>query len=137
MAQAAQAKQVSKVATTGAEATVEPTRSCSSGWALPGRHAGTEIFGNGQAGNQGRLLPDDREPEAARRFGVRQGLLANDGDASTVGDEGARRHSPEGEFARAVFSDETVDFARGHRERNVVRCPHAGKGLRDPIDLQK
>lgn len=101
------------------------------GWALPARHAGIESFGNGQVGHQGRLLRDDREPEAVRLFSVTQGLpplIAT----STVGAEGARRDSHEGGFARAAFPGETLVFAREHRERNAVRCPRAGKGLRDP-----
>jgi hypothetical protein len=32
-------------------------------------------------------------------------------------------------------SDGTVDFAREHRERNVVKSLHAGKDRRHPIDL--
>ena len=52
-------------------------------------------------------------------------------DFAGIGLIQAKQHAHKRAFARAVFTEQCVDFSALQLQRNIIVCPYAGKGLGD------
>ena len=86
---------------------------------------------------QREVLEHHADAELARRLGVgHPDRFTVPADLAGIGLHDPVDHLDERGFAGAVFAEQRVDFARQHRERNVVVGQNAGKALGDAGQLQ-
>ncbi len=97
-----------------------------------------DVLGDGQVGEEGRLLVDRGDAEGAGADGVVvDDRLAEDFERALVGGVGAGDDLDERRFAGAVLADESVDLPGAEVERDTAEGLDAGEGLVDVGQLEQ
>ena len=92
------------------------------------RVAEKDVLGDAELGKQQQLLIDRRDARAARVVGRgKVNLFPVDKDRADVGLVDAGHDLDQRRFAGAVLSEQRMDLARAHVERDARKRAHAGK----------
>ena len=93
-------------------------------------HTDEDVLGDGQIGEERRLLEDDRDPGRLRLLGrVEDRLLAVDEQAPGVGPVDAREDLDQRRLAGAVLADEAVDLTADQFDVAVLESVHGAEAL--------
>ncbi len=97
-----------------------------------------DVFGDGEIGEEGRLLINGGDAQGTGEAGrVIGNALASDTDLAAIGEMGPGDGFDEGGFARPIFTNQCVNFTRIKIKCDAAKRLYAGEGLGDGGELEQ